>query len=505
MSLLFANFASVNIFAVLSRPKPFNFMKFLITSDNHLGYKERDPVLSMDSFNTFEEILCIANIREVDIIVQGGDLFHENRPSRFTLAQTISYIKKYTFGNRELNIKCNKRLNYEDPNINISIPIVAIHGNHDDPTGMFSTSALDVLESSNLINYLGKCQSVDFVEIEPLIFNEEVALYLLGNIRDRRLYRNFLQKNVSFLRPKGAYYNILVVHQNRVPYGIKDYLPHEFLPTWFDLVVYGHEHESLVLNLKDFILLQPGSTVRTSLAENESFDKFIYIFDSKTHYIERIPLKTVRPFVIQTLDLDTENPEVLLAEKVELILESIQREECMKRMCLENKERSLYEERIAELVTKMDRLALVRIKGKIRSHHVVNNYKFGLRFKDRVANPSEILRFSRERRSRDVKKSTFVEKIELLDIVKTYLDFKALSEEKFKNALSDFILKDDKNSLSNFFVSSIRFIVEELKKKGLDDIEEKILDIKKEMNVVEEMVGNVSEIEDKGTFTDFLK
>lgn len=29
----------------------------------------------------------------------------------------------------------NKTVNYEDPHINIAIPIFSIHGNHDDPSG----------------------------------------------------------------------------------------------------------------------------------------------------------------------------------------------------------------------------------------------------------------------------------------------------------------------------------------------------------------------------------
>ena len=28
-----------------------------------------------------------------------------------------------------------KHANYEDPNLNVAIPVFAIHGNHDDPTG----------------------------------------------------------------------------------------------------------------------------------------------------------------------------------------------------------------------------------------------------------------------------------------------------------------------------------------------------------------------------------
>lgn len=27
-------------------------------------------------------------------------------------------------------------MNYQDPNLNISIPVFSIHGNHDDPTGV---------------------------------------------------------------------------------------------------------------------------------------------------------------------------------------------------------------------------------------------------------------------------------------------------------------------------------------------------------------------------------
>lgn len=30
-------------------------------------------------------------------------------------------------------------VNYEDPDINVSIPVFSIHGNHDDPTGVSST------------------------------------------------------------------------------------------------------------------------------------------------------------------------------------------------------------------------------------------------------------------------------------------------------------------------------------------------------------------------------
>ena len=46
--------------------------KILLATDNHLGYKEKDPVLSRDSFDSFEEILKIAQSESVDFIILGG-------------------------------------------------------------------------------------------------------------------------------------------------------------------------------------------------------------------------------------------------------------------------------------------------------------------------------------------------------------------------------------------------------------------------------------------------
>ena len=34
--------------------------RILVTTDNHLGYKESDPLVGQDTFKTFSEILTIA-------------------------------------------------------------------------------------------------------------------------------------------------------------------------------------------------------------------------------------------------------------------------------------------------------------------------------------------------------------------------------------------------------------------------------------------------------------
>jgi len=81
--------------------------------------------------------------------------------------------------------------------------------------------ALDILSASGLINYFGKSSQVDNIEISPILLKKgktRLALYGLGNIRDERLYRTFLRKNVKMLRPKqnmDEWFNLFVLHQNR--------------------------------------------------------------------------------------------------------------------------------------------------------------------------------------------------------------------------------------------------------------------------------------------------
>ncbi len=60
-------------------------LRMLLSTDNHLGYLERDPIRGKDSFAAFEEVLSLARIHNVDMVLLSGDLFHDNKPSRKTL------------------------------------------------------------------------------------------------------------------------------------------------------------------------------------------------------------------------------------------------------------------------------------------------------------------------------------------------------------------------------------------------------------------------------------
>ena len=60
-------------------PAPEDTLRILIATDNHVGYLESDPIRGDDSFTTFEEILKLAKREAVDMVLLGGDLFHEVR------------------------------------------------------------------------------------------------------------------------------------------------------------------------------------------------------------------------------------------------------------------------------------------------------------------------------------------------------------------------------------------------------------------------------------------
>jgi double-strand break repair protein MRE11 len=95
----------------------------MLATDNHIGYAEKDPIRGQDAINTFREILQLAKDCEVDFILLAGDLFHENKPSRTCIHQTIALLREFTLGDKAVpvsvvysqalpDIKLTDRLNY---------------------------------------------------------------------------------------------------------------------------------------------------------------------------------------------------------------------------------------------------------------------------------------------------------------------------------------------------------------------------------------------------------
>ncbi|KAJ2583179.1 meiotic recombination, partial [Coemansia sp. RSA 1797] len=235
-------------------------LSILVATDNHLGYMERDPVRGLDSFSAFSEILQLAQLHKADMVLLGGDLFHDNRPSRKCLHQAMTQLRRTCMGDGRVGIEHLSdpsvdfgpqymHVNYEDPNINIALPVFLIHGNHDDPSGDGNLSAIDVLAVNGLVNYFGRTHEVDNIRVSPVLLRKgqtHLALFGLGNVRDERLHRTMARKHVTMCQPAeraDEWFNLMVLHQNRVAHGPKNHIPEHFLSSFLDLVVWGHEHQ----------------------------------------------------------------------------------------------------------------------------------------------------------------------------------------------------------------------------------------------------------------------
>ncbi len=181
-------------------------------------------------------------------------------------------------------------------------------------------AALDLLSITNFVNYFGKSNSVEEVisklfffwlknnaltwnqnsspginakrqdqvgylwtrkyprrEITPHVFSKERYIWLTPRIS---LFGNNDIATVKFMRPREAtddWFNIMLLHQNRVAHSPKNFIPEQMLENFLDLIIWGHEHECKIVPApcsdRDFYITQPGSSIATSLSEYEAKKK----------------------------------------------------------------------------------------------------------------------------------------------------------------------------------------------------------------------------------------
>jgi len=104
----------------------------------------------------------------------------------------------------------------------------------------------------------------------------------------------------------------MVIHQNRSQHSQKNFVDESMLDSFLDLVVWGHEHESHMLpqanSIMQFSVIQPGSSVATSLCEGETAPKYIFMLEVREGKcrVNAIRLATVRPMALQTVTLSAE-------------------------------------------------------------------------------------------------------------------------------------------------------------------------------------------------------
>ncbi|KAM3935287.1 double-strand break repair protein MRE11 [Leptodactylus fuscus] len=487
-------------------------LKILVATDVHLGYLEKDAVRGNDSFVTFDEILKLGRDNEVDFVLLGGDLFHDNKPSRRTLHTCMELLRKYCMGDRPIqfevlsdqsvNFSYSKFpwVNYQDDNLNISIPVFSVHGNHDDPTGADGLCALDLLSCAGLVNHFGRSTSVEKIDISPILLQKgrtKIAMYGLGSIPDERLYRMFVNKQVTMLRPReeeSSWFNLFVIHQNRSKHGATNYIPEQFLDDFLDLVIWGHEHECKIAPVRNeqqlFYVSQPGSSVATSLSPGEAVKKHVGLLriKHKKMNMQKIPLQTVRQFFFEDVVLadhpdlfNPDNPKVtqdiesFCIEKIEAMLDLAERE------------------RLGN--TRMPDKPLIRLRVDYTGgFEPFNALRFSQKFVDKAANPKDIIHFFRHKEQKDKKdtvainfgkldskSSSEVATLRVEDLVKQYfqtaeknVQLSLLTERGMGEAVQEFVDKEEKDAIEELVKFQLEKTQRFLKERNIDDEEGQI-------------------------------
>jgi double-strand break repair protein MRE11 len=363
---------------------------------------------------------------------------------------------------------------------------------------------MDLLAVSGFVNYYGRVIENDRITVTPVLIRKgstKLALYGLSNVRDERLFRTFREGNVKFLRPKedpDDWFSVLAVHQNHASHSETNYLPEEFLPDFIHIVIWGHEHECRIDPVKNpnknFYVIQPGSSIATSLSDGEAVRKHVGILQVSglDFRLEKIALATVRPFKMQTLVLAADSMikpgpntqgEVTrwMISRVEDMIRAAQQEWLSEQPAAQ----------VGECPLPIIRLRIEYSGG----YEVENPTRFSNRFVGQVANTKDVVQYFRKKTTSAIRQlrapdaqvdSLVVDAAGMVDeeddegltldsmrvqsLIQEYLrsqQLEMLQETALGDAVDKFVHKDDKQALKLFVDTSCQHQIEDLVRKGV--------------------------------------
>jgi double-strand break repair protein MRE11 len=361
---------------------------------------------------------------------------------------------------------------------------------------------------SGLLNYYGRTPESDNIQIKPVLLQKgstKLALYGMSNVRDERLFRTFRDGNVKFFQPslhKDEWFNLASVHQNHHAYTESGYLPESFLPEFLDLIIWGHEHECKIVpetnSERGFKVIQPGSSVATSLCQPETEPKHVTILSitGKEFTHEPIRLKSVRPFVMKEIVLQDD------ARMKKIGLKGGDNKVEVDRYCMRIVEELIEQANEEWLELQRDGdgeideqlvppLPLIRLRCEYTAPEgglfmIDNPQRFSARYAGRVANTNDIIQYHRKKTA-GVRKpkqalelpdaatmAQHMDAIKIDELVSDFLTAQSLTilpQGLFGDAVQQFVQKDDKHAMEDFIKETMGNQVEHLVKNdgNMDD------------------------------------
>lgn len=268
-----------------------------------------------------------------------------------------------------------------------------------------------------------------------------------------------------------------------------------------DLVIWGHEHESLIYPRPNaetnFDIIQPGSTVATSLVQGEAEPKHACILSitGREYSSEPIRLKSVRPFKVKDISLAEDKVTKKLAKKennrgdiTRRLMEIV--EELINEANTEWQE--LHEQNDSEEQVETP-LPLVRLRVEYTAPEgglfdCENPQRFSNRFAQRVANTTDVVQFWRRKTAavrkglknvevpdQSVLESATLDSVKVEKLVREFLTAQSLTilpQNSFGDAVTQFVDKDDKHAMEAFVDDSLKSQVNHLLSLNGDDEED---------------------------------
>lgn len=275
------------------------------------------------------------------------------------------------------------------------------------------------------------------------------------------------------------------------PHTPTGFLPEDFLPSFLDMVIWGHEHECLIEPRYNahttFHIMQPGSSVATSLMPGEAVPKHVAIMSvtGKDFEVEPIRLKTVRPFVMKEIVLAEEKQAAKLARKAKNRVEITAFLEGIVDGMIEQANQEWLEAQGDEEQDEGQEFPLPLIRLRVEytapeggNFDCENPQRFSNRFVDKVANMNDVVQFHRKKvggikrlnNGADMPEestlaSMALDSVKVEKLVREFLDAQSLTilpQNSFGDAVTQFIDKDDKHAMEAFVSENLTKQIESL-------------------------------------------
>ncbi|KAL3896350.1 MAG: hypothetical protein SGPRY_013292, partial [Prymnesium sp.] len=317
------------------------------------------------------------------------------------------------------------------------------------------------------VNYFGRVGDIEKIALKPVLIRKggtKLALYGLGHVRDERLARSFEHKGVSVARAvpnPEEWFSLMVIHQNRHPRGVgtvmKGYIKDGMLPSCMDMIA-GGMHALVESSENQFIVMQPGSTVATSLVEAEAKPKHVALLQirGEEFKMEAVPLCNVRPFAIKEVALaDFETEYNLHGEEGLMQLFHDQVEAMLADLAAQRPPAPL-----TPTVQQLFDFPLIRLKVDYSGYSTCNPQKFGQRFvgRTKIKRKERQAAGSFEQQTSDARAAEDEEdpSTTIQHLVERFLrsarsgSLRLLRQEELNRAVfHDFVMKEEKGAIAN--------------------------------------------------------